>query len=53
MSILLIVLIVLIVLALGGGALGHSRWGWYGYSPVGVLIVILLIAAMFGAFSSR
>lgn len=51
MNILLILLIAMIVIAAGGGMWGHSRWGWRGYSPVGVLVAILLIAVIFGAFS--
>jgi hypothetical protein len=46
-------LIVLIVLFAGGGAWGHSKWGWRGYSPVGVLVAILLIVLLVGAFSSN
>ncbi len=50
MSILLIVFIVLIVLAIGGGTLGYSKWGAYGYSPVGLIVVVLLLMFVFGAF---
>jgi hypothetical protein len=39
---MLILLIVLLVLAAGGGFWGHSRWGYAGYSPLGLLILILL-----------
>lgn len=51
MSVLLIILILLVVFTAGGGAWGHSRWGWYGYSPAGLLLVVLLVALAFGAFS--
>ena len=51
MNILLILLIAMILISAGGGAWGHTRWGWRGYSPAGLLITILLIALIFGAFS--
>ena len=47
MSILMVVLIVLVVLALGGGVVGQSRYGWAGYSPAGLILVILLIVLLF------
>jgi hypothetical protein len=45
---ILIILIVLLVLALGGGGLGHSRWGYAGWSPAGILILILVILFLTG-----
>lgn len=39
---LLILLIVLLVLALGGGRWGHSRYGYAGWSPAGLLLLVLL-----------
>jgi hypothetical protein len=45
---LTIILIVLLVLALGGGAWGHSRYGAAGWSPVGLLLVILLVLWLTG-----
>jgi hypothetical protein len=45
---LTIILIVLLVLALGGGAWGHSRYGAVGWSPVGLLLVILLLLWLTG-----
>lgn len=42
-------LIVLLLLALLGGGFGHSRgWGYYGWSPLGLLILIVLILAITG-----
>ncbi len=38
---LMIVLIVLLLLALGGGSWAHSRHGYMGWSPAGVILVIL------------
>jgi hypothetical protein len=40
---LLIILIVCLVLALGGGGWGHSRYGYAGWSPAGIIIVVLLV----------
>lgn len=45
---LTIILIVLIVLALGGGGWGYSRFGILGFSPVGLLLVVLLILWLTG-----
>ena len=40
---LLIVLVVALVLALGGGGWGHSRYGYAGWSPAGLLLVLLVV----------
>jgi len=40
---LTILLIVLVVLALGGGGWGYSRYGAVGFSPLGIVLVILAI----------
>ena len=40
---LLIILIVLLVAALGGGGWGHSRYGYAGWSPAGILLVIIVV----------
>lgn len=45
---LLIVLVVLLVLALGGGAWGHSRAGYAGWSPAAILVVVLLVLVVSG-----
>jgi hypothetical protein len=47
---LLTILIVLLVLALVGGGVGHSRLGYVGWSPVGIILVILLILYLTGYF---
>lgn len=39
-----LVLLVLVILALGGGGWGYSRYGYVGFSPL--VIVLLLIAAL-------
>ena len=40
---LLIILIVLLILALAGGGFGHSRYGYVGWSPAGLIVVVLVI----------
>lgn len=46
---LMTLLIVLLLLALLGGGFGSSRgWGYYGWSPLGLLVLIVLILAITG-----
>jgi hypothetical protein len=40
---LLIVLVVLLVLSIGGGGWGHSRYGYAGWSPAGVILLVLAL----------
>ena len=40
---LLIILMVLFVLALGGGGWGHSRYGYAGWSPAGLILIVLAV----------
>jgi hypothetical protein len=40
---LLIVLIVVLLLALGGGGWGHSRYGYAGWSPAGLILLVLVL----------
>ena len=40
---LLTILIVLLFVSLLGGGFGHSRFGYAGWSPAGVLLAILVI----------
>lgn len=47
---LLTILIVLFVLALVGGGFGHSRYGYAGWSPAGVLLIVVLIVFFTGNF---
>jgi len=42
-SMLLIILAIVLVLALAGGGYGHSRYGYAGWSPAGLIIVVLLV----------
>ena len=47
---LLTIVIILLVLALVGGAFGHSRFGYAGWSPAGVLLVVLVVVFFTGNF---
>ena len=40
---LLIVLLVVLVLSIGGGGWGHSRYGYAGWSPAGLVLVVLAL----------
>jgi hypothetical protein len=40
---LFVLMIVLLVLALGGGGWGYSRYGLAGWSPAGLIVVVLLV----------
>jgi hypothetical protein len=40
---LLIILCVVLLLALAGGGYGHSRYGYAGWSPAGIILVVLLL----------
>lgn len=45
---LLILLIILLVLSLGGGAWGHSRYGYAGWSPLGIVLLLLVVLYLTG-----
>lgn len=45
---LTIILIVILVLALGGGGYGHSRFGAISWSPLGLIVLILLVMLLTG-----
>ena len=46
---MLTLLLVLLVIAILFGGFGSSRgWGYYGWSPVGLLILIVLVLALTG-----
>lgn len=45
---LLTILLVVLVLSLVGGGLGHSRLGYAGWSPAGIVVVILLVLLFTG-----
>jgi hypothetical protein len=40
---LMIILIVFLLLALAGGGWGHSRYGYAGWSPAGLLVLVLVV----------
>jgi hypothetical protein len=40
---MLLIIIVLLVLAVGGGGWGYSRYGYAGWSPLGLLVAVLLV----------
>jgi hypothetical protein len=40
---LLIILIILLVAALAGGGFGHSRFGYVGWSPAGIILLVLVV----------
>jgi len=37
-----------LVIALLGGGLGHSRYGYAGWSPAGIVLVVLLLLMFTG-----
>jgi hypothetical protein len=43
-----LLIVLLLVLALVGGGFGHSRYGYAGWSPAAILIVILVVLALSG-----
>lgn len=45
---MLTLLCILLLVALVGGGLGHGRFGYVGWSPAGILIVILLVLFLSG-----
>jgi hypothetical protein len=48
-AMLLTILVILVLLALLGGGFGSTRgWGYYGWSPLGLLILIILVLALTG-----
>jgi hypothetical protein len=40
--------IILLVVALIGGGLGHERYGYAGWSPAGLIVVVLLVLLLTG-----
>ena len=42
------ILLIILMVSLIGGGLGHSRYGFAGWSPAGILVVILLLLLFTG-----
>lgn len=42
------ILVIALVIALLGGAFGHASWGYAGWSPAGVLLLVLVILLLMG-----
>jgi hypothetical protein len=40
---LFVILIVLLLVTLGGGGWAHSRYGFVGWSPAGLIILVLVV----------
>jgi hypothetical protein len=38
-----IILLVVLVLALAGGGYGHSRVGYVGWSPAGLVVLLIVV----------
>lgn len=45
---MLTLLLVILLLALVFGGVGHSRFGYVGWSPAGVLLVVVLVLFLSG-----
>jgi hypothetical protein len=45
---MLTILIIVLLLALIGGGIGHSRVGLAGWSPAGIIVVILVVMMLTG-----
>ncbi len=51
MSLLTLLIILLIVAALFGGYGTRRGWSYYGWSPVGLVVLLLLLLALTGNLS--
>ncbi len=45
---LTLILLALLVFALFGGGYGHSRYGYVGWSPAAIIVVILVVLLVTG-----
>ena len=45
---MLTILLILLLIALIGGGVGHSRFGYAGWSPAGIILVIVLVMFLTG-----
>lgn len=51
MSLAMLIIVIAIVLLLVGGGLGQERFGYWGWSPLGVILLVLLILWLTGRLS--
>ncbi len=47
---LLAILVLVFVLTLGGGGWAHSRYGYAGWTPAGLILLVLAILWFTGGF---
>ena len=40
---LMIILVVFLLLSLAGGDWGHSRYGYAGWSPAGLILLVMMV----------
>jgi hypothetical protein len=45
---MMLLLVILLILAVLGGGFGHSRFGFAGWSPAAILVVVLVVLALSG-----
>ena len=45
---MLTILLILLLISLIGGGLGHSRLGYAGWSPAGLILVVVLVMLFTG-----
>ena len=45
---LTILILVVLVVALAGGGWGHSRYGAVGWSPLGIILLVVLVLWLTG-----
>jgi len=50
---LLTILLIVLVLAVLGGGYGHSRVGYVGWSPAGIILAVLLVLFFTGHLGGR
>ena len=45
---MLTILLILLLLAIVGGGIGHSRFGYAGWSPAGLILLVVLVMFVTG-----
>ncbi|MBS1148894.1 MAG: hypothetical protein H6Q89_592 [Myxococcaceae bacterium] len=48
---LITILVVVLLLSLIGGGIGHGKFGYAGWSPAGVILLVLLVLFLTGRLS--